>query len=84
MKFEDIFEDIEVITHFKDGKLRPLRFKWNGRVYKVKQWNGNWVNHQGYTKQYHFSLRADSSDYVELLFDDSNLQWQIARVCLEG
>ena len=29
MTFEDIFEPIEVISHFKDGELRPLRFKWN-------------------------------------------------------
>ncbi len=84
MKFEDIFEPIEVISHFKDGAIRPLRFKWNGRAYKIKQWYGFWVNHQGYGKQYHFSVRADSSDQIELLFDDSDLTWQIARVGMDG
>ncbi len=84
MKYEDIFEDIEVIGHFKDDKLKPLRFKWSNRVYKIKQVNGGWANHRGYTKQYHFSVRADSSDYVELIFDDSNLTWQIARVGMDG
>ncbi len=84
MIFEDIFESIEVICHFKDGQLRPLRFKWNGRVYKVHQLNGQWVSHQGYNKQYHFSVIADTSDYFELLFDSGNFNWQVARVCLDG
>ena len=84
MIYEEIFEPIEVISFFKNGKIRPLRFKWNGRVYKVEKVNGQWVSHQGYAKQYHFSVLADSSDHFELLFDSSNFDWQIARVCLEG
>ena len=84
MKFEDIYEPIEVITHFQEGRLRPLRFKWNGRVYKIRQWNGFWINRQGSNRQYHFSVQADNSDFVELMFDDADLQWQIARVCLDG
>jgi hypothetical protein len=84
MVYEDIFEPIEVISLFNEGKIRPLRFKWNGRIYKVNKINGHWVNPQGYTKQHHFSLIADSSDYFEILMDTSNFEWQIARVCLEG
>ena len=84
MVYEDIFEPIEVISLFKEGKIKPLRFKWNGRVYRIKQINGHWVNPQGYSKQYHFSLIADSCDYFELTFDTANFEWQVARVCLEG
>ncbi len=84
MTFEDIFEPIEVISHFRDGQLKPLRFKWNGRVYKIKQLNGHWVSHQGYNKQHHYSVISDSSDYFELQFDSSDFQWQVARVCLDG
>jgi len=84
MVYEDIFEQIEVISLFNEGKIRPLRFKWNGRIYKVNKINGHWVNPQGYTKQHHFSIIADSSDYFEIMLDTSNFEWQIARVCLEG
>lgn len=84
MTFEDIFESIEVISHFKEGKLIPLRFKWNGRVYKIIRLNGHWVSHQGYHKQHHYSIISDSSDYFELLFDGSDFDWQVARVCLAG
>ena len=40
MVYEDIFEQIEVISLFNEGKIRPLRFKWNGRIYKVNKING--------------------------------------------
>jgi hypothetical protein len=84
MHFEDIFEPIEVITLFKEGHIKPLRFKWNGRVYKINRINGQWASPQGYNKQIHYSLIADSSDYFEIMLDTSNYEWQVARVCLEG
>lgn len=84
MTFEDIYESIEVISYFKDGSLKPLRFKWNGRVYRISRLNGYWVSHQGYNRQHHFSVIADSSDYFELLYDDASFDWQVARVCLGG
>jgi len=84
MIFEDIFEPIEVIGYFHEGRLRPLRFKWNGRVYKIKRLNGHWVSNQGYNKQHHFSVISETSDYFELLFDSADFGWQVARVCLDG
>ena len=84
MIYQDIFETVEVITLFKGGKIKPLRFKWNGRIYKINQIHGHWTSPQGYNKQYHFSLITDNSDYFEIIFDTSNFEWQIARVCLEG
>ena len=84
MVYEDIYEEIEVISLFTDGKIRPLRFKWNERIYKINTINGHWINSQGYTKQHHFSVIADNSDYFEIMMDTSNFEWQIARVCLEG
>jgi len=84
MIYQDIYEAIEVISLFKEGKIKPLRFKWNGRVYRISRLNGHWVNPKGYDKQYHFSLIADNSDYFEIMFDTATFEWQIARVCLEG
>jgi hypothetical protein len=84
MVYQDIYESIEVISLFKEGKIKPLRFKWNGRVYRINRLNGHWVNPKGYDKQYYFSLIADNSDYFEIMFDTSSFEWQIARICLEG
>ncbi len=84
MHFEELFEPIEVISHFKNGNPVPLRFKWNQRTYSIKKINGKWHEYQGAAKQYHFSVNCDSSDCFELLFDTHNLTWQLLRVCLEG
>jgi hypothetical protein len=53
-------------------------------VYKIKQVNGYWKEHQGYGQQHHFSVQAVDADCFELLFDSSDFSWQLARVCLEG
>ena len=84
MVCEDIYEPIEVISHFKDGKLKPLRFRWNDRVYKISQLNGHWVDNQGFSKEHHFSVIADTSDLFEILFNNTDFKWQITKVCLNG
>ncbi len=84
MHYEELFEPIEVITYFRQGKIIPLKFRWNGRVYKIRQVNGQWKENQGYAQQLHFSVQAEDSDCFELVFDTADFSWQLARVCLEG
>ncbi|MFQ6114804.1 MAG: hypothetical protein ACE5NG_12110 [bacterium] len=84
MPYEEIFDPIEVITFFEHGKLHPLRFKWKGKVYKITRVNGFWSVQEGLSRQYHFSVTADSPDCFELIFDTADFNWQLARVCLEG
>lgn len=84
MHYEDLFEPIEVVTYFREGKIVPLKFRWNGRVYVVKHINGQWRERQGAAQQHHFSVQSDGADFYELLFDTEDLSWQLARVCLEG
>ncbi|GAB4341004.1 MAG: hypothetical protein Kow0037_27270 [Calditrichia bacterium] len=84
MYYEELFEPIEVISYFQNGKITPLKFRWNGRIYKIKQVTGHWKENQGYAQQHHFSVQVDGSDCFELLFDSSDFSWQLARVCLDG
>ncbi|MFQ5706916.1 MAG: hypothetical protein ACE5HO_05665 [bacterium] len=84
MAYEEIFEPIEVITFFEQGKLHPLRFKWKGTVYKITRVNGSWSVQEGLSQQYHFSVTAHGPDCFELIFDTGDFNWQLARVCLEG
>ncbi len=84
MYFEELFEPIEVITYFQNGKIIPLKFRWNGRVYKIKQVTGHWRESHGYAQQHHFSVQVDGSDCFELLFNNADFSWQLARVCMEG
>ncbi|RMG68059.1 MAG: hypothetical protein D6715_03325 [Calditrichaeota bacterium] len=84
MQYEELFEPIEVITYFREGKLIPLKFRWNGRVYPVRKIHGQWKENQGLARQYHFSVSSDGPDCFELIFDTGDFSWQLARVCLEG
>ncbi len=84
MLYEEIFEPIEVISLFRHGKLQPLKFKWNERVYKVSKVNGNWVSEEGANRFYHFSVSSEGPDFFELVFDMRNMTWELSRVCLEG
>ena len=84
MRFEDIFEPIEVITYFRDGQLQPLRFRWNGRVYKINHVHGQWQEHQGHGRQIHYSVSSDGPDNFEILFDSGDFTWQLARIGMEG
>jgi len=84
MMYEDIFEPVEVITLFQYGKMKPLRFRWNERTYRISKIHGGWVSDEGINRFYHFSVSAEGPDCFELTFDSRNLTWELSRVCMEG
>lgn len=84
MSYEEVHDPIEVITFFEQGKLRPLRFKWKGQVYKISRVHSSWSVREGLSRQCHFSVTAGTPDCFELVFDTSDFNWKLARVCLEG
>jgi hypothetical protein len=84
MVYEDVYEPVDVIAVFQNGKMQPLRFKWNERVYKVTKVNGEWVSDEGSNRFYHYSVMVGGPDCFELCYDSRNMNWELARVCLEG
>jgi len=84
MIYEDVFQRIEVITLFQHGKIKPLRFRWNERAYKISKINGGWVSDEGINRYYHFSVMSDGPDCFELTFDLRNMSWELSRVCMDG
>ncbi len=84
MVYEDVYDNVEVITLFQHGKVQPLRFKWNERVYKIMKINGGWVSDEGINRIYHFSVMSEGPDCYELTFDSRNMTWELTRVCMDG
>ena len=84
MIYEDVYEPIEVLAVFRKGKLEPIRFKWNERVYKIGKVNGCWVSDEGINRYYHYSVTVGGPDCFEICYDSRNMTWELARVCLEG
>ena len=79
MAFEEINETIEVIAHFDGKRIRPLRFRWAGRVYKITQLISVWDKPKGRAKEYHFRVLTRESNSFELLYDNDSFKWKIGR-----
>jgi hypothetical protein len=84
MRYEDIGDPIEVITLFRDGVIKPLKFRWKGRVYRVNRVNGGWCSDEGSARFHHFSVMSDGPDVYELAYNTADLHWELCRVCLVG
>ena len=83
MHFVDINEAIEVISYFDGRKMRPLRFRWRGRVYRVAHVNGIWNAIQGQNREYHYHISTRESGSFELVYHSSAMNWKLGRACLE-
>jgi hypothetical protein len=83
MQYIDIRQPIEMIAFFSGAKLKPLRFRWKGQVYKVRRVNGTWFTDEGIVRHVHYSVKADVADSCELCFNSRDLNWTITRIAVE-
>jgi hypothetical protein len=76
----DIGENISVIASFGlPYKIKPVRFKWSGRLREVKDITYSWTTKEGQSKIYHFSI-SDGKTLYELSFDTSSLLWRLEKL----
>jgi hypothetical protein len=76
----DVKETISVIASFGlPYKIRPLRFKWSGKLFEVKDITYTWQTKDGQTKCYHFSV-SDGKTLYELSFDTTSLLWRMEKL----
>ncbi len=73
----DINEAIKVMAVF-DGNVRPVKFKWKGRVYPVKEITHSWRSRDGGRAFVHFSV-SDGQSLYELVYDTAELKWMLGR-----
>jgi len=81
---EEINDPIDVMTVFREGKIRPVKFKWTGRTYAVSRVAYSWVTKEGSYPVHHFSVLTDGNSVYELLFNTYTLDWVLAKVHLIG
>ncbi len=76
----DIGEAINVIASFgMPYKIRPLKFKWSGRLFEIKEITYLWKSREGRAEIYHFSV-SDGKALYELTFDTGSLLWRLERL----
>ncbi|MBI5492265.1 MAG: hypothetical protein HY893_04955 [Deltaproteobacteria bacterium] len=71
-------EPIKVIAVFDNG-VKPVKFKWKGRVYPVKEITYAWTSKEGDSRIMHFSV-SDGAALYEITYDSSALKWSLEGV----
>ena len=73
-------EQISVVASFGlPYKIRPVRFRWSGRLLEVREITYRWESRLGQSRLYHFAV-TDGASLYELSFDSGSLLWSIEGV----
>ena len=81
MLIEEFDEPIQVRADFGGGKITPLKFKWNGRVYDICQVNMRWPERDGRHPKRCFSVQCGDDTY-HLVLKTDDLTWRLRKVIL--
>lgn len=60
-------------------RIKPLKFRWAGRLFEVKDITYTWQTKEGQKEIYHFSV-TDGKTLYELSFDADSLIWKIENL----
>jgi len=77
--FETLSDPVDVLTVFVDGRMQPLRFRWKGRVVRVKKVSGQWVRREGQNLLRYFAVEGPFADTYELCYDPRGPSWVLSR-----
>jgi hypothetical protein len=80
----EIKESIKVMAIFDSGNsgdsdVKPVRFKWRGTVYPIKEITYRWHSSLGAAPLIHFSV-SDGATLFEITYNKSTLGWSIENV----
>ncbi len=79
----EIDEPVAVVATFYQGRIRPERFKWNGRLIHVKEVTYHWIQKDG-LKEIHFFSVTDGKTLYSLAYDTDTISWHLHAVETEG
>ena len=77
--FESLSDPVDVITAFVEGGIQPLRFRWQGRVVRVRKVTGQWSRREGQTVLRYFAVESAGGESYELCYDPRGPRWILAR-----
>lgn len=71
---------VDVLTFFQDGKIDPIKFRMNGKVYQIRRVHRRWKARQGAQQIHHFLIEADGPGNYELDFNPSKFTWDLRAI----
>lgn len=63
--------------------MRPFRFYWKHRAFRVSRVTGRWKASQGDTWKRHFSVVDFSDNVLFLTYEERSMRWAISKVWVE-
>jgi hypothetical protein len=81
--YQEVEEPIDVIAVFEKGRMRPLRFRWKNRVYKIQKVTGDWHSDVGRYRLRHFAVVDQAANYFQLSFDQYDAAWSLTKISVE-
>ncbi len=82
--FESLNDPVDVLTAFEEGAMRPLRFRWQGRVVRVAKITGQWNRREGQAVLRYFAVQGAKDDSYELCYDARRPGWVLSRAWTTG
>ena len=81
---QDVNEPIDVLSIFRDGAMRPVKFKWSQRTLLIRRVSYRWVTREGAYPVHHFAVMVDGHDSYHITFDTYTMHWVLESVDTEG
>ena len=77
--FESLNDPVDVLTAFVQGRIQPLRFRWQGRVVRVRKVTGEWSRREGQSVLKYFAVEGTGAETYELCYDPRGPRWILSR-----
>jgi len=81
--YQDLEENIEVIALFERQRLKPCRFRWRGKIYKVNRITGDWQSKIGQSRMRFFAVVDSSANFFQLCYDERDFSWKVSKIWVE-
>jgi len=81
--YQDFDVSIDVMALYEKGTLRPLRFCWKGRSFRIARVTGTWKAPQGDMWTRHFSVVDARGNVFFLAYDERRTRWTISKLWME-
>ena len=82
--FETLNDPVDMLTAFINDAMHPLRFRWQGRVVRVRQVTGQWRRREGLADLRFFAVQGSNDNTYELCFDPRGPSWILTRAWTAG
>jgi len=77
--FESLNDPVDVLTAFAEGRIQPLRFRWRGRVIRIRRVTGEWNRREGQSLLKYFAVEGPGAASYELCYDPRGPRWILSR-----